>query len=358
VVVHLGRDAAMGGARRVAGLRAVLEAGGCDVAELGLRREVPATARSVLGADLWTVLRGAAVPETLAWSVPGAIAALERRSPDLVICSTARTFHPAMAQRWPVLVDFIDQLSVSYRDRAAVHHGARRWGLRLLARRMGRFERTGAGDAVGRLAAGWGDAAMLGATWVPITVPPVEPVAEWAGGAPTFDAVFVGNLSYEPNVEAVLRLRTVWPLVQREHPGARLLVAGAHPTAAVRRAAAEHGWSLQPDFDDLATVLASARVAIAPLAHASGIQTKVLEAAAHGLPQVVSPAAFAGLDPEFPVDVAGSDVEFAGRVAALLGAPSWRADLGRRGRAHVTGLYGRDHWVPWVASLLGRAERG
>jgi hypothetical protein len=344
----------MGGAKRVLGLADVFAGAGATVRELRLRADVPATAGSLLRTNVASVVSWRVVPESLSWSPKAACDALESMSPDVVICSTARSFHPDFAERWPVVIDFIDRLSDSYRDRAAVNHGPKAVGFRALGARMARFEERSADLSVSRVAAGWADASDLGADWVPITTSAVDACAEWAGAEPDHDAVFFGNLSYAPNVEAVQRLSRIWPMVQSEIPTARLLLAGARPTDEVRTLATQGGWELQADFDRVEDVLSSARVALAPLTYASGMQTKVLEAAMFGVPQVISPAAFAGLDPAFPVDVARDDAHFVERVVRLLRSEEIRSVQGVRTRNHVLREYTSGRWVPWAESLLRR----
>ena len=78
------------------------------------------------------------------------------------------------------------------------------------------------------------------------------------------------------------------------------IVAATSPPERVRALCATHGWELVPDYPSLDTLLAGARVAVAPLTHTAGIQNKVLDAAIHGMPQVATPAALAGFDPAFP----------------------------------------------------------
>jgi hypothetical protein len=344
----------MGGMRRVAEMRSVFEAAGAEVHDVPLLTIAPVTPRSFLGSDVRAVVAGRAVPETMAWSPRHARRALDEIAPDLVVCSTARSFHPSFAARWPVLLDFIDRLSVSYRDRVSVHRGPVGWGFRVLAARNARFERDAGGAPVRRLAAGWADAAALDATWVPISMDPGPDLGERADTSATVDAVFVGNLSYPPNIEAIDRLSLIWPEVTRRRHGSQLVLAGARPTDAVRRQALRHGWGLYADFEDVLDVLGSTRLALAPLTHASGIQTKVLEAAAHGVAQVVSPAAAAGLDPEFPLEVASTDEEFAARIVELLDDHDARRAAGAAARAHIATRYATESWVPWARAELDR----
>src|SRR5262249_31954938 len=63
------------------------------------------------------------------------------------------------------------------------------------------------------------------------------------GDAPT--VLFVGNLAYRPNVDAVrLLTQQIWPHVRAAVPDARLVLAGADPHPTVRRMAREAGAEL------------------------------------------------------------------------------------------------------------------
>jgi glycosyltransferase involved in cell wall biosynthesis len=142
--------------------------------------------------------------------------------------------------------------------------------------------------------------------------------------------------------------------VQRRRPGTTALVAGAAPTDEVLALCTGHGWQLCRDFDDVSTVYARGRVAIAPLDHTAGIQIKVLEAAALGVAQVVSPAALAGLAPGFPVHVAATDHEFVDGLIALLDHDADRVELASAAAQHVEERYSAQAWAAAAATAVGR----
>ena len=346
-IVYLGRAAGMGEERRVATWRAVLGGAGFEVATVPLLavagRRVPAP-RALLA-----TATGAVVPETLAWSSARAIDAIAAQRPDVVVTITARAHDPAFATIAPVVLDYVDRLSVSYRDRAAIDgHRLRRVGFSALARTMARVERAPRG-ASALVAAGWADADVLGATWMPNIV---EPMAPLDSAQVDHDLLFFGNLSYHPNVAAIEQLAALWPALLRVRPATTMLVAGAHPSPVTVNLVRALGWTLAEDFPSLPAVLSRARLAVAPLEHVAGIQNKVLEAAAAGLAQVVSPSALAGFGTALPAVVADSDDRFVEHVAALLNDDARRSDLGAAARAHVTEHYSAAAWAGPVEQLL------
>jgi polysaccharide biosynthesis protein PslH len=108
--------------------------------------------------------------------------------------------------------------------------------------------------------------------------------------------VFCGVMNYQPNSDAALRLgRRIWPRVTVRRPDARLLIVGSNPTRAVQDLRSDPTITVTGTVPDVRPYLWNAQVAVAPLATARGIQNKVLEALAAGLPPIVSPAVFEGL---------------------------------------------------------------
>ena len=346
----------MGGLRRVSSLTAIFEAAGADVHEVRLRSEHRAGAGDLVRLPLGSLVRGDAVPEAASWSRRSARAALDALAPDVVVCETARAFDPILADGpWDLVLDYVDCLSVSYRDRASIVSSRLRRALFTgLGATSARFEQRSRSGGYRTIAAGWADARDLGADWVPITfeAAPAAPDPEQFRAA-AHDVLFFGNLEYPPNVEAAERIVGIWPDVVRRRPGTTMLVAGANPRPALVERAAALGWTVEANFDDLATVLGSARLCISPLLHASGIQTKVLEAAAFGLPQVVGSAVMPGFEPGFPVAVAADDGSLVDAIVTLLDDPARAQRLGRLARAHMIDRYAAEAWVPWAAGLLG-----
>jgi glycosyltransferase involved in cell wall biosynthesis len=343
-IVSLGRDGANGEVRRVASWRALFESAGAEVRHLrldaGLRPHVD---------GLLPLLQGNAAPERLAWSGRDLRAALDAFGPSLVIVVSDRAFDPSVTGgSWTVILDFVDRLSRSYRDRAElVSGGTRRLGYRALAAAHERLEsRLSRSGAVHGVAAGWSDARRLGVEWVPIVVDPS--LTPHTGVAPDRDVLFFGTLRYPPNVDALERLARIWPWVRRARPETTALIAGSAPVPRVTELCARNGWELVADFESLPAVAARARVAVAPLTRTAGIQIKVLDAAALGLPQVVTTAAMAGLDPDFPLTPFDDDAEFASEIVRVLDDPIWVPDEFQKTQQYVLDTYSVERWTEWA----------
>lgn len=156
--------------------------------------------------------------------------------------------------------------------------------------------------------------------------------------------VFTGAMDYFPNVQAVTWFaEEVMPRL-RSHPAEPCFwIVGSNPSSRVRRLA-------RPDVrvtgrvPDTRPYLAQARVAVAPLRIARGIQNKVLEAMAMRAAVVVTPEVRAGLDcRDDEVLVADSADEYAAQVSRVL--DDQEPTIGARARTRVMNAYS------WQASF-------
>jgi glycosyltransferase involved in cell wall biosynthesis len=111
------------------------------------------------------------------------------------------------------------------------------------------------------------------------------------GSGPSPHVVFLGNLSVPHNVDAACyAAREVWPAIRAGIPEARLSLVGADPVPAVRNTEEVAGVTVTGPLPDLLDMWAGADVMLAPLRFSTGIQNKVLEAMAAGVPVVTTPS--------------------------------------------------------------------
>jgi glycosyltransferase involved in cell wall biosynthesis len=150
--------------------------------------------------------------------------------------------------------------------------------------------------------------------------------------------LYAGKLSYHANEAAARRLALdVMPRVWQRRPDARLVLAGKDPSPTLRSVASPGRIEVTGFVPDMAAVMAQATVLAAPLVYAAGIQNKVLEAMARGVPVVTSPPACAALDAEVGRDILAADDDgaFAEAVVRLLGDRPHRNAIGAAGRRYV-----------------------
>ncbi len=179
------------------------------------------------------------------------------------------------------------------------------------------------------------------------------------GRAPGPDprVMFLGNLSVPHNVDAaVFAAREIWPQLRAEWPAGRLVLAGADPAPEVRRLAGGAGIEVTGRVPDLAELWRTAHVLLAPLRFSTGIQNKILEAMAAGVPVVTTaPAAEAiGARHGEHLLVADTAPALAAAVRDVLRDPEAAAQRATRARAHVRERFSWDTAVRRMEELAAR----
>lgn len=175
-------------------------------------------------------------------------------------------------------------------------------------------------------------AALSGAAGKVHAVPaPFEeelPAADALPGSPA--VVLFGSAGWRPNARgAAWFLRRVWPRVLGALPAARLHVFG-------KGAGGPGTVSHPPPADSRDAYPAGAAMAV-PLAVASGVRIKILEAWARGLPVVATPEAARGLDARDGEHLllAGDGEAFAAALGRLHREPNLAATLVANGRRRL-----------------------
>lgn len=158
--------------------------------------------------------------------------------------------------------------------------------------------------------------------------------------------VYQGGMDWFPNRDAVeYFVSQIFPIIRREIPGARFIVAGRNPSEEFRkRFAKTPAVEFTGTVPDMRPVIAKAALCVVPLRIGSGTRLKILEAGAMGKGMVSTPLGAEGLDfrDGEEICIAGNPVEFAEAVVALMKNPSRRSELGRAARRKVIGQYSMD----------------
>lgn len=283
----------------------------------------------------------------------------------------------ALGDRLPVVWDAVDCISALFSQTAG--RGPNR-GSRLLARlelpATRRYERRLLGRLSPVAVSSPVDRAALLALLPPFAPPPRRPIAVIPNGVdlaafrPPADSrrlpatvLFSGKLSYHANQSAALDLaQKVMPLVWAARPDARLVLAGAQPSAALSSLAQADPARITVTgyVDDLAAWMQRATVAAAPLRYGVGIQNKVLEAMACAAPVVATPAAAQALGVQDGRDLllAADPADLAAGIVSLISDPARAAAIGDAGRRYVEAHHGWDAAAAGFEALYAAAADG
>jgi sugar transferase (PEP-CTERM/EpsH1 system associated) len=256
--------------------------------------------------------------------------AVAKHPPDVVLAGGSGVAQFALERplsEFPLVLDMVDVDSEKWRALASASLPPKRWIYRREATVLGAFESTIARRAFATLVTTPRERDLLCALaqdarvyaipngidapyFHPVTAPAEAPVV-----------VFCGVMNYQPNVAgAEWLVKQVWPRIRRARPAAELMIVGSEPSPRVQSLARTPGVTVTGRVDDVRPYLWHAAVSVAPLAVARGVQNKVLEAVAAGLPCVVTPVVADGLPAEalHACRVAAEPDAFARHVIDLL----------------------------------------
>jgi glycosyltransferase involved in cell wall biosynthesis len=100
---------------------------------------------------------------------------------------------------------------------------------------------------------------------------------------------FTGNMGYFPNENAIRWfMENCFEIIRRSVPDVRLVIAGKGPGKKIRRYGDGQWVTVTGEVQSIAEILRGVRLAIAPMRSGSGMQFKILEAMACGLPVVTT----------------------------------------------------------------------
>ena len=156
-----------------------------------------------------------------------------------------------------------------------------------------------------------------------------------------FDLIFTGNMSYPPNVQAATYLvEKILPELKNLNLSPRVCLAGAHPASEVQ-ALSDDDVEVTGYVPDLRPWLSRARIFVAPLFTGSGLQNKLLEAMAMGLPVIATELTNAALEAKENEQILiGRDpLSFAQKILGLLEDREKQQALGKAGRSFVKERY-------------------
>lgn len=139
--------------------------------------------------------------------------------------------------------------------------------------------------------------------------------------------VFVGTMSYLPNVDAVTYFaREVFPKLLSQNPVLKFVIVGREPTREVLALSRLPGVHVTGGVADTGVYLRDAHVAVAPFRLSQGVHNKILEAIVAGVPVVCTATPVEGLAPTLrgSVVVAADATDFAEKISYFLNNESAR----------------------------------
>jgi sugar transferase (PEP-CTERM/EpsH1 system associated) len=278
-----------------------------------------------------------------------------------VYCSAmAQYVEPAPSHPMRRVIDLVDLDSQKWREYAEHASGLKRWLLNREARALFNIESSVASKFDATLLATRVEAEQF-ARIGPVPRQRIYAVPNGVDGAyfspdqpidnpyepGRVPIVFTGAMDYQPNIDAVRYFATaILPAVRNCVANAMFVVVGSNPPQSILALADGKTVIVTGRVADVRPYTAHARVIVAPLRMARGIQNKVLEGMAMAKPVVASAEAVAGIEAEIGKDLLVADNAAAFAKAVCEAAIESRGrEVGNNARHRVLADY------TWAASL-------
>jgi glycosyltransferase involved in cell wall biosynthesis len=278
---------------------------------------------------------------------------------DLCIAHLIRTGHYVRQAGTPVILEMTDAISLNYRRVQELEkvRGFKSWVYRFEAERLLRYERAALESFAAVTLVSELDRAFLldgrGGGNVVVCSNGVDldalPFRDRRISEPVI--AFIGNMSSIQNLDACFHFaEEILPRV-RERLRCTFRAVGRIKAGDARRLGAIEGVEVFGNVASVPDAVGNARVGIAPVRLGAGVQNKVLEYMALGLPVVSSPVALEGLEARAGVDllVASTPDEYVAQLETL-----WHDDALRIRLAASAYRYVREYhsWTGRLQPLL------
>ncbi|MCA0149778.1 glycosyltransferase family 4 protein [Rossellomorea vietnamensis] len=157
--------------------------------------------------------------------------------------------------------------------------------------------------------------------------------------------LFHGNMQYFPNVEAVVDfVKDVWPHIHESYPDYQFHIVGRDPVQKVKALHGKKNVVVTGYVDDICHHLLQAQIGIYPMKSGTGMQNKILESMACGLPTIATSVALQGISGRRGDEVICTENkdEIIEAIKGLIERPALQEQYAIAGRDFVRNQYSWD----------------
>ena len=149
--------------------------------------------------------------------------------------------------------------------------------------------------------------------------------------------IFVGKMSYEPNVVAVSYFATrIYPKLKLKFPNLLFTIIGANPDERVNKLTEFEGISVTGFVDSVEPYFQHSTIVIAPMLTGAGIQNKIIQAMSYGCCVATSPIGAEGLSiTNNEIAIYQNEADWISGLTLLLTDKNIRKEMGIKAREYV-----------------------
>lgn len=149
--------------------------------------------------------------------------------------------------------------------------------------------------------------------------------------------IFVGKMSYEPNIVAVNYFATkIFPELKILYPNLNFTIIGANPDIRVKKLAEIEGVDVTGFVESVEPYFQDSTIVVAPMLTGAGIQNKIIQAMSYGCCVATSSIGAEGLTiKKGEIAIFDSDSEWIAGLKKLLAKSNIRKEMGCKARDYV-----------------------
>jgi hypothetical protein len=168
--------------------------------------------------------------------------------------------------------------------------------------------------------------------------------------------LFLGALSYPPNVDAVRWLAShVVPACKAQNFSPSIELVGRRPSQSVIDISRKMRWALHADVEDVGEFFGTCTALLVPIRFSGGTRIKILEALLYGRPVITTSLGAEGLQDlgeDQGVILADSAESFAFAISRVAEENEYWSERALKGRDIVVKRYSRDAAIDHISSIL------
>jgi len=248
----------------------------------------------------------------------------------------------------PKILDLNDSMQLNLKNRLALEPWYKRWIWREELRRITNYEQGVGSKFDHMIVVAEKDKSLIlsnNLSVIPLGVD-IDHFAPIESIQPQYTLIFSGNMSYAPNIHAIQWfVQCCFLKIIKEVNNVSLVIAGSSPVPEVLALEQYPGVQVKGFVESMSQTLNQAYIAIAPMQSGSGMQFKILEAMACGLPVITTTLGLGNIKAQNGHEIVVADTPecFAQNVIDMVRNPVFAKVLGQRARDYVVKNHSWEH---------------